>query len=101
MNHRQKICHIEGIPTDWLARSSFFGQPGGTGANGPKSQPAVRLQCACGREILRMRLDENAPWSEQLVLIVRNGKVEVPVLFDWARAEKPDAAVQVLVVRCE
>jgi hypothetical protein len=56
---------------------------------------ALRFQAASGRELLRMRLDEQAPWSEQLVLIVRDGGVSRKILLDWNRAELPSAAILV------
>lgn len=122
MNHKQKLCYIESEPIAWPKGWAFGpyapcppGWPMKLDLEGVKllatgsilfqvhdkwNEPtdildghAIRIQAVSGREIVRMRLDELAPWSEQLILIVRNGKVERTVLFDWQRAETPEVAV--------
>jgi hypothetical protein len=54
---------------------------------------ALRFQAASGRDIVRMRVDDQAPWSEQMIFIVRKGTVHPNLILDWQRAELPSAAV--------
>jgi len=133
MNHRQKICHIEGIPTDWPAGWDFGpfapvppGWPKKLDLAGVKllaseadgqillrvqdkwdeetdilDGHAIQFQAASGREIVRMRVAEDAPWSEKLIFIIRDGAVNRKVYFDWQRAELPDAGVLIRTLGVE